>query len=105
MAYGLFASHKKQWKYQKKNSHLGFCFSSHYENMQSAVKNTKPKKRIWVNLSVEILLPNLTMRLVNKLHLNGECDKEIWWGVCARTHVFVRGEECVHVCMGVPVQK
>lgn len=40
MAYGLFASHKKQWKYQKKNSHLGFCFSSHYENVQSAVKNT-----------------------------------------------------------------
>lgn len=60
MAKALSVSCKKQWKYQK-NSHLGFCFSSHYGNGQSAVKNTKPKEHVY-----ELICGNFTSKPDNE---------------------------------------
>jgi hypothetical protein len=71
MAYGLCVSHKKQWKYQRKNSHLDFCLSSHSGNVQSAAKNTKPREHRSVNFSVQILLPHSTAEEVKKIQVNG----------------------------------
>lgn len=84
MALACLLHIKSYGNYQKKDSHLGFCFSSHYEDVQSK----QPKKHVCVNLAVKILLPKPTVRVVNKIHLKRVCAKEIWWGMCV----------CVFVC-------
>ena len=60
MTYGLFVSCEKQWKCQK-NSHLGFCFSSHCGNARSAVKNTKREEHM-----CELIYGNFTPKPDNE---------------------------------------
>lgn len=62
MAYGLLVSYKKQWKYQK-NPHLGFCFSFHYGNRQSAIKKQYKTKGIRM---CELIYGNFTSKPDNE---------------------------------------